>query len=141
MASPLSDKTRPWTEPALVDDEKRRHDSSTPTLYDETLDDTTSPRDVPKPEDVDDAHEWVTGWKLTSLMISITIGAFLMLLDMSIIATVRLFSSTQSSSVLTSRRRFLASPNSSIPWMTLVGMAPHTTWPGILSPSMVFFFR
>lgn len=38
----------------------------------------------------DEDTQWVTGWKLTSLMISITLACFLLLLDMSIIVTVRL---------------------------------------------------
>ena len=89
MASPISDKPRPDSEPALtLDDEKTGPDSSTPTLFDEKPDTTTKAQDEPESED--EMETYVTGWKLTSLMISITIGAFLMLLDMSIITTVRL---------------------------------------------------
>ncbi|KAH6890568.1 major facilitator superfamily domain-containing protein [Thelonectria olida] len=86
MASPISDKPRPDSEPALtLDDEKTGPDSSTPTLFDEKPDTTTKAQDEPESED--EMETYVTGWKLTSLMISITIGAFLMLLDMSIITT------------------------------------------------------
>jgi hypothetical protein len=100
MASAIPDQPRPESGPALtLDDEKPGHESSTPTLYDEKPDTPSKPQDEPEPEDETDI--WVTGWKLTSLMISITIGAFLMLLDMSIVTTVRLFGSSQVSVLTT----------------------------------------
>ena len=57
-------------------------------------DDTTA---TPPPEkgldgegdDGEDETEYVTGWKLFSLMAAVTLASFLMLLDMSIIVTVR----------------------------------------------------
>ncbi|KAH8686944.1 major facilitator superfamily domain-containing protein [Ilyonectria robusta] len=84
MASPSTDKQRAEPQPIFTD-EKADRGSSSPTLYDEDENDNaTSPVDtVPK----DGAEEYVSGWKLISLMISITMAAFLMLLDMSIITT------------------------------------------------------
>ncbi|KAF4979889.1 hypothetical protein FZEAL_4000 [Fusarium zealandicum] len=68
-----------------VGHEKSDSQSDAPTLHDPTQDvnRTNAEDDTPK----DDEIEYLTGWKLTSLMISITLAAFLMLLDMSIIVT------------------------------------------------------
>jgi len=44
----------------------------------------------PPLEEKDEDETWVTGWRLTSLMVSITLACFLLLLDMSIIVTVRI---------------------------------------------------
>lgn len=67
-------------------DEKRSVPSNTPTLHDEN-DEVEQPR--PKEEEVHDgSNQYLTGWKLASLMSSITLATFLMLLDMSIIVTV-----------------------------------------------------
>lgn len=85
MASPSTDKQRAEPQP-IFNDEKADRGSSSPTLYGEDENDNaTSPVDtMPK----DGVEEYVSGWKLISLMISITVAAFLMLLDMSIITTV-----------------------------------------------------
>lgn len=56
--------------------------------FPESDEDTLRILESPPAEMVDD-ESWVTGWKLTSLMISITLACFLLLLDMSIIVTVR----------------------------------------------------
>ncbi|KAG9498718.1 hypothetical protein J7337_009529 [Fusarium musae] len=79
------------SEPNLIsgDDEKTGSRSDTPTLNEPTQDE--------KPEKSEDGDgevtteeeetEWISGWKLASMMISLTLAAFLMLLDMSIIST------------------------------------------------------
>ncbi|KAF7542201.1 hypothetical protein G7Z17_g11790 [Cylindrodendrum hubeiense] len=84
MGSPSMEKPRVEPQP-ILNDEKPDPGSSSPTLYDkdENADTTTPEGTVPK----DDVEEYVSGWKLISLMISITVAAFLMLLDMSIITT------------------------------------------------------
>ena len=89
MASPITQKPR--AEPqAIFNDEKTDPGSSTPTLYDENeAVNRTDPGDTVAKDATD---TYVTGWKLVSLMISITVAAFLMLLDMSIITTVCLIS-------------------------------------------------
>ncbi|KAK7420979.1 hypothetical protein QQZ08_010152 [Neonectria magnoliae] len=84
MASPIPGKPR--AEPqAILNDEKPDLGSSTPTLCDENEPVTNTNQDDAVPKDEIDTY--VTGWKLVSLMISITVAAFLMLLDMSIITT------------------------------------------------------
>ncbi|KAJ3519886.1 hypothetical protein NM208_g13944 [Fusarium decemcellulare] len=76
------------SEPRVMTPEQEKFDaqSDAPTLHDpnEDTNKTNPENDTPK---VDEEDEWVVGWKLASLMISITLAAFLMLLDMSIIVT------------------------------------------------------
>ncbi|KAF5678072.1 putative aflatoxin efflux pump AFLT [Fusarium heterosporum] len=76
------------SEPQLIvsDDEKVGSTSNAPTLQEPTHNEPeTKPEDGDTTEEED--HEWVTGWKLASMMTSLTLAAFLMLLDMSIIST------------------------------------------------------
>jgi hypothetical protein len=90
MTTPISKTER--SEPHLIsgDDEKTGSHSDTPTLNEPTQDEKPK-----KSEDGDgevtteeEETEWISGWKLASMMISLTLAAFLMLLDMSIISTV-----------------------------------------------------
>lgn len=87
MTTTISKEER--SEPQIIaDDEKVDSTSNAPTLREPTQDEPQT-----KPEDGDitteeEEHEWVTGWKLASMMTSLTLAAFLMLLDMSIISTV-----------------------------------------------------
>ncbi|KAI6767317.1 hypothetical protein HG530_005326 [Fusarium avenaceum] len=112
MTTTISKEER--SEPQIiVDDEKVDSTSNAPTLREPTQDEPQT-----KPEDGDitteeEEHEWVTGWKLASMMTSLTLAAFLMLLDMSII----------------SFRLFLESPRTSILYRTLDGMLAHTIFP------------
>jgi hypothetical protein len=82
-------------EPQVVvgDDEKVESTSNAPTLHEPAQDEPrTKPEDGKiATEEEEHEHEWVTGWKLASMMISLTLAAFLMLLDMSIISTVRAY--------------------------------------------------
>ena len=86
MALDKKDLT-PLEAPAILsDDEKGTPPSTSPTLYDEKNELEIAGAEEEKV--TDDYSEYVQGWKLSSLMISITLAAFLMLLDMSIIVTV-----------------------------------------------------
>jgi hypothetical protein len=89
-----------------MEDEKRNHteegaptptskDSESPAVETEPIDKETQPPS-PKTYDEDPAatatgtskDEWVTGLKLAVIIAAITMAAFLMLLDVSIVATV-----------------------------------------------------
>ncbi|KAH7159859.1 major facilitator superfamily domain-containing protein [Dactylonectria estremocensis] len=83
MTSTTLEKPRAEPQP-VFEDEKAGVGSSSPTLYDEEDVNRASPEGTVPKEDI---QEYVSGWKLISLMISITMAAFLMLLDMSIITT------------------------------------------------------
>ena len=76
--------------PTPIDDEKGSVPSNTPTLHDgnDEVEQQPAPNLETKEEVEDHEQYYLTGWKLASLMISITLAAFLMLLDMSIIVTV-----------------------------------------------------
>lgn len=76
-------------EPQILsgDDEKAISSSNTPTLHEATQEEIQTKPEVELSTEEEEI-QWVTGWKLMSLMISLTLAAFLMLLDMSIIATV-----------------------------------------------------
>jgi len=92
MTTPASKTERTEPHPISSDDEKNELRSNTPTLNEPTQD------EKPKKSEVGDGDgelttkeeetEWISGWKLASMMISLTLAAFLMLLDMSIISTV-----------------------------------------------------
>uniref|UniRef100_A0A0D2XZ47 Major facilitator superfamily (MFS) profile domain-containing protein n=1 Tax=Fusarium oxysporum (strain Fo5176) TaxID=660025 RepID=A0A0D2XZ47_FUSOF len=89
MASPTSNTERSEPQTISGDDEKTESRSNTPTLNELTQDEKPK-----KSEDGDgeltteeEETEWISGWKLASMMISLTLAAFLMLLDMSIIST------------------------------------------------------
>ncbi|KAF7564117.1 hypothetical protein G7046_g60 [Stylonectria norvegica] len=71
---------------ASKEDERINTPSPSPTLFDEKdeVKETVPPK-AGGPDDVE--FEYIMGWKLVSLMLSITLAAFLMLLDMSIIVT------------------------------------------------------
>ncbi|CAG7562878.1 unnamed protein product [Fusarium equiseti] len=75
-------------EPQILsgEDEKAISSSNTPTLHEATQEEIRTKPEVELPAEEEET-QWVTGWKLMSLMISLTLAAFLMLLDMSIIAT------------------------------------------------------
>lgn len=76
------------TQVMAVTDEAEKGDSTTrpATLGDHHNEYST----VPKQDgNADTGPEYVTGLKLFSLMIAVTLVSFLMLLDMSIIVTVR----------------------------------------------------
>jgi hypothetical protein len=90
MTSPTSNTERSEPQTISGDDEKTESRSNTPTLNEPTQDEKPK-----KSEDGDgeltteeEETEWISGWKLASMMISLTLAAFLMLLDMSIISTV-----------------------------------------------------
>lgn len=77
--------------------------------------------------------EYVTGWKLVSIMVAVTSACFIMLLDMSIIVTVR--SDYQQVNCVERRRLilprlFLESQQLSILSPMWVGTAAHTVLPG-----------
>lgn len=90
MTTPTSKTERNEPHPISGDDEKTESRSNTPTL--------NKPNQDEKPKKSEDGDgeltteeeetEWISGWKLASMMISLTLAAFLMLLDMSIISTV-----------------------------------------------------
>ncbi|KAF5550554.1 major facilitator superfamily transporter [Fusarium phyllophilum] len=91
MTTPTSKTERSEPHPISGDDEKTGSRSDTPTLNEPTQDEKPK-----KSEDGDgdgeltteeEETEWISGWKLASMMISLTLAAFLMLLDMSIIST------------------------------------------------------
>lgn len=86
MATKVESNVMVETNVPLSDDEKGSPSSASPTLHEEN-DNKEEVSPVPKDEEDDDS-EFLIGWKLVSLMISITLAAFLMLLDMSIIVTV-----------------------------------------------------
>lgn len=75
-----------------TDDEKAEVTSPTPTLFSgagqEQNDQVTVETSTDKDDEDEHSKHYVTGFKLFSMMASITIAAFLMLLDISIIATV-----------------------------------------------------
>ncbi|SPJ85885.1 probable aflatoxin efflux pump AFLT [Fusarium torulosum] len=86
MTTTISKEER--SEPqVIVDDEKVESTSNAPTLHEPAQDE---PRTKPEDGEItteEEEHEWVTGWKLASMMTSLTLAAFVMLLDMSIIST------------------------------------------------------
>lgn len=86
MTTTISEKLQEEPRDSIAGHEKNDCQSDAPTLHEPEQDgvDKTPGDDTPK----DEEKEWVVGWKLASLMISITLAAFLMLLDMSIIVTV-----------------------------------------------------
>ncbi|KAM5345318.1 hypothetical protein ACJ41O_011180 [Fusarium nematophilum] len=85
MATTTLDEVKSEPRSMTADNEKADSQSDAPTLHDPSKDVNRTNPDEETPKD--DEDEWVTGWKLASLMISITLAAFLMLLDMSIIVT------------------------------------------------------
>ncbi|KAM0235309.1 hypothetical protein ACHAP5_009787 [Fusarium lateritium] len=86
MTTTISKEER--SEPQVIaDDEKIESTSNAPTLHEPAQDE---PRTKPEDGEItteEEEHEWVTGWKLASMMTSLTLVVFLMLLDMSIIST------------------------------------------------------
>lgn len=86
MTTTITEKLQDEPRGSIAGHEKNDCQSDAPTLHEPEQDgvDKTPGDDTPK----DEEQEWVGGWKLASLMISITLAAFLMLLDMSIIVTV-----------------------------------------------------
>ncbi|KAF5664221.1 major facilitator superfamily transporter [Fusarium circinatum] len=87
----FGDTERSKPHPISGDDKKTESRSNTPTLNEPAQDEKPK-----KSEDGDgdgqltteeEETEWISGWKLASMMISLTLAAFLMLLDMSIIST------------------------------------------------------
>ena len=86
MTTTITEKLRDEPRGSAAGHEKTDSQSDAPTLHEPEQDGVDrAPGDgTPK----DEEKEWVVGWKLASLMISITLAAFLMLLDMSIIVTV-----------------------------------------------------
>ncbi|KAF4344955.1 major facilitator superfamily transporter [Fusarium beomiforme] len=87
MATPALQTER--SEPKVMsgDDEKTESPSNTPTLNEPTQDEKQKKLEDGELTTEEDESEWLSGWKLASMMISLTLAAFLMLLDMSIIAT------------------------------------------------------
>ncbi|KAJ4314850.1 hypothetical protein N0V84_008681 [Fusarium piperis] len=85
MTTTITEKSQEEVLSGTPDHEKTDSQSDAPTLHepDQHAGDGTPKDDTPKGNE----EEWVGGWKLASLMISITLAAFLMLLDMSIIVT------------------------------------------------------
>jgi hypothetical protein len=86
MTTTITEKLQEELGGSTAGHEKTDSQSDAPTLHEPDQDGVDrAPGDgTPK----DEEKEWVGGWKLASLMISITLAAFLMLLDMSIIVTV-----------------------------------------------------
>ena len=93
MATATSKEEQSEPQAIVADEEKTESHSNAPTLREPVPDEKqTKPEDgdVPTENESDNEEpEWLTGWKLTSMMTSLTLAAFLMLLDMSIISTVR----------------------------------------------------
>ncbi|KAF4446348.1 putative aflatoxin efflux pump AFLT [Fusarium austroafricanum] len=87
MTTPTSKEEH--TEPRVVigDDEKAESPSNTPTLNEPIQDENRTKSENGELPAEDEETEWLSGWKLMSMMISLTLAAFLMLLDMSIIST------------------------------------------------------
>ncbi|KAJ4264970.1 hypothetical protein NW762_005213 [Fusarium torreyae] len=91
MATATSKEEQSEPQAIVADEEKTESHSNAPTLREPVQDEKqTKPEDgdVPTENESDSEEpEWLTGWKLTSMMTSLTLAAFLMLLDMSIIST------------------------------------------------------
>jgi uncharacterized membrane protein YcjF (UPF0283 family) len=74
----------------LSENEKTVSSSNTPTLHEPAQEEIQAKPEVELPaEQEEEENQWLTGWKLASMMTSLTLAAFLMLLDMSIISTVQ----------------------------------------------------
>lgn len=79
-------------------------------------------------------HEYLEGFKLYLLMASISLVFFLLMLDMSIIVTVRgshstwLHTTSRPTDTDTQHRPYLGSPVISTPFLILDGMAAHIYW-------------
>ncbi|KAF4988707.1 hypothetical protein FGRMN_9600 [Fusarium graminum] len=87
MATTVAKEEHSEPQRFFSDDEKVDSTSNAPTLQEPTHNEPqTKPGDGEITID-EEEHEWVTGWKLASMMTSLTLAAFLMLLDMSIIST------------------------------------------------------
>ncbi|UZP41491.1 hypothetical protein NXS19_009307 [Fusarium pseudograminearum] len=71
----------------LSENEKTVSSSNTPTLHEPAQEEIQAKPEVELPAEEDDETQWLTGWKLVSMITSLTLAAFLMLLDMSIIST------------------------------------------------------
>lgn len=81
------------TESVVSPTDNKRLDvsSQTPTLHDATDGEENGEKSrtaTPEKQLDDDSQHYVTGFKMVSMMASVTIATFLMLLDMSIIVTV-----------------------------------------------------
>ncbi|KAF4952325.1 hypothetical protein FSARC_12668 [Fusarium sarcochroum] len=91
MATATSKEEQSEPQTIIADEEKTESQSNAPTLHEPAQDEKqTKPEDGDVPtenENDNEEPEWLTGWKLTSMMTSLTLAAFLMLLDMSIIST------------------------------------------------------
>ncbi|KPA43569.1 mfs multidrug [Fusarium langsethiae] len=72
----------------LNENEKTVSSSNTPTLHEPAQEEIQAKPEVELPAEQEEGeNQWLTGWKLASMMTSLTLAAFLMLLDMSIIST------------------------------------------------------
>lgn len=94
---------------STMDDEKLNHagdETSTPTsnlsrspaVLPQIIDKEAQPSSSESPDDAQavpepkaEEEEWVTGFKLAVIVAAVTMAAFLMLLDVSIVATVSYF--------------------------------------------------
>jgi hypothetical protein len=88
MATEASKEERSDPQVPLGENEKTVSSSNTPTLHEPAPEELQEKPEVELPAEEEET-QWVTGWKLASMMTSLTLAAFLMLLDMSIISTVR----------------------------------------------------
>ncbi|KAF5026300.1 hypothetical protein F66182_1622 [Fusarium sp. NRRL 66182] len=87
MTIAIHKETQDLSGATLIHDGKADSQSNAPTLCEPREDEKRTKsqhNDTPREREED---EWLTGWKLASLMTSLTLAAFLMLLDMSIIST------------------------------------------------------
>lgn len=110
----------PWQTNTDVYESKTTNDTITPEVQRATSD---ADKDVKK-------VEWVTGLKLWILMAPLCFTFFLVLLDISIIATVSgcHTSACPSSILIHLCRPYPRSLMTSALWQTSAGMVPHTNW-------------
>jgi hypothetical protein len=92
MTTPTPKAERNEPQAISGDDEKTESPSNTPTLNEATQDEKPKKSEDGELTTEEEETEWISGWKLASMMISLTLAAFLMLLDMSIISTVITYS-------------------------------------------------
>ncbi|KAK6698835.1 hypothetical protein SNK05_011657 [Fusarium graminearum] len=86
MAAEAPKDERSDLQAPLSENEKTVSSSNTPTLHEPVQEEIQAKPEVELPAEEDET-QWLTGWKLVSMITSLTLAAFLMLLDMSIIST------------------------------------------------------
>ncbi|KAM0403631.1 hypothetical protein ACHAQC_001248 [Fusarium culmorum] len=87
MATEAPKDERSDLQAPLSENEKTVSSSNTPTLHEPVQEEIQAKPEIELPAEEEDETQWLTGWKLVSMITSLTLAAFLMLLDMSIIST------------------------------------------------------